>query len=866
LANESKQIVLDFLNALYKNEKHGYLTLWTLEDKRTRWFHVTEIDTAVSEAMKLRNQQNVYFGVGLRKERLSEHQRGSSKDIFSLPAVWLEIDLKSGVHAADNLPDEQEAEMILDTFPLEPSIINHSGGGLHCYWLFEQPVRIRNEKEQQSAERMLRRFQDIFIRLARSKGLHIDKTSDLARVLRIPGTFNLKSDPKLVRTLKINPECRYSLLELRDAIEEMEQNLSPEDNASRDQRDYGETHLPDAQVEPILKGCRFIQDYLQHKESATYNEWMAALSIGAYCENYEQICHDWSKGHPDYSEVETDRKIVEIRSKMKPRTCRYIHDEFGTCNECPYFGKINSPIALGLKGKINNETRKRRMFQNTDLGNAERLVYRHGQDIRYSKVFGKWYIWDGKRWNEDRTDQMKQLAKDTVRNIYKEAYEEEDADKRKLLSEHAKRSESRARIEAMISLAESEVPVLPEEMDRDIWLFNCQNGVIDLKTGDLLPHKREYMMTKISPVTYDPNAKCPTWIQFLEDIMQDENGNIKHELIDFLQKAIGYSLTGDTSEQVVFFLYGTGRNGKSTFVNTIREIFGDYGKQTNADTFTVKRSDRINNDIAALKGARFVAATESEEGARLAESLMKQVTGGDPIAARFLYQEQFEYVPQYKIFFTTNHKPVIRGGDEGIWRRIRLIPFTVAIPLEKIDRNLPQKLRAEMPGILRWAVEGCLKWQQEGLGNPKEVQEATQGYKEEMDTLGNFIKENCVIVPSAKCVVSELYKKYTEWCEDNGEYVLSRTKFNRKIEERGFKKERSTGGNYYFFGIGLRRDDTYLNSYSPNSEQSEEIEEKKTKLFGLYKETPKNAEKASLNFTSSLEQEKPAQKVVPEYI
>jgi P4 family phage/plasmid primase-like protien len=866
LANESKQIVLDFLNALYKNEKHGYLTLWTLEDKRTRWFHVTEIDAAVSEAMKLRNQQNVYFGVGLRKERLSEHQRGSSKDIFSLPAVWLEIDLKSGVHAANNLPDSQEAEMILDTFPLEPSIIVHSGGGWHCYWLFEKPLHIHSEEDRQSAEHTLKRFQSVFIRSARGKGWTVDNTSDLARVLRVPGTFNRKAEPKPVRVLKLQSEQRYSLQELLNAIEKAEENLPPDLIAEKQfNREYTETQLPDADFSKILPECYFMQQCLKRKEVASYSEWLAGGTILSFCENGRQLFHEASKGHPSYSEREVDRKYEEIRAHMKPRTCASIHEEFGTCAGCKHFGKINSPIALGLKGKINRETRERKVFKNTDLGNAERLVYRHGQNIRYSKVFGKWYIWDGKRWNEDKTDKMKQLAKDTVRNIYKEAYEEEDADKRKALSEHAMRSESRARIEAMISLAQSEVPVLPEDMDRDIWLFNCQNGVIDLRTGELLSHKREYMMTKISPVAYDPNAECPTWIKFLEDIMQDENGNIKYELIDFLQKAIGYSLTGDTSEQVVFFLYGTGRNGKSTFVNTIKEIFGDYGKQTNADTFTVKRSDRINNDIAALKGARFVAATESEEGARLAESLMKQVTGGDPIAARFLHQEWFEYVPQYKIFFTTNHKPVIRGGDEGIWRRIRLIPFTVTIPLEKLDKDLPQKLRAEMPGILRWAVEGCLKWQQEGLGNPREVQEATQGYKEEMDTLGNFIKENCVILPSAKCTVSELYKRYSEWCEDNGEYVLSRTKFNRKIEERGFKKERSTGGNYYFFGIGLRSD-IYLNSYSPNSEQSEVIEEKKTKLFGLYKETPKNAEKASLNFTSSLESENPDQKVVPEYI
>lgn len=817
-----------FLSTMYGQESQGYLTIWTSGDKRTRWFHVTEIDAAVSEAMKLRNQQNVYFGVGLRKERLSDRQRGSSKDIFSLPAVWLEIDLKSGVHAADNLPDSQEAQMILDTFPLEPSIINHSGGGLHCYWLFEHPVRIRTEKEQQSAERMLRRFQDVFIRLARSKGLHIDKTSDLARVLRVPGTFNLKSDPKPVRTLKINPECRYSLLELRDAIEEMEKSLSPEDT-SWEQRDYGETHLPDAQVEPILKGCRFIQDYLQHKESATYNEWMAALSIGAYCEDYEQICHDWSKGHPDYSEAETDRKIVEIRSKMKPRTCRSIHDEFGTCNGCPYFGKINSPISLGMKKEYKTGTKKP-SFMRTDLGNAERLVYRHGDNIRYCNVFGSWFIWDGQRWKEDKINQIQELAAETIRNIYKEAQEERDSDIRKTLTEHALRSESRGKIEAMISLAKSKVPVMPEELDQDIWLFNCANGIIDLRTGELLPHDRKKLMTKISPVIYDPKAECPTWIKFLEDIMSDEKGNPKYELIEFLQKAVGYSLTGDTSEQVLFFLYGTGRNGKSTFVNTIREILGDYGKQTNADTFTVKRSDRVNNDIAALKGARFVSATESEEGARLAESLVKQLTGGEAIQARFLYQENFEYIPQFKIFFTTNHKPVIKGSDEGIWRRIRLIPFTVTIPEEKKDTRLPEKLKAEMPGILRWAVEGCLKWQREGLGNPDEIKQATEGYKAEMDSLGAFIADCCVVNELAKCWGSDLYTAYQKWCDENGEYEIGKRKFNKRLEERGFKKKRGTGGAIEFLGIGLKAEefsrdpDKVIDSQSYRNRQHKVVE------------------------------------------
>ncbi|MDO0878782.1 phage/plasmid primase, P4 family [Anoxybacillus gonensis] len=803
-SSKGELLARHFLNALYGQETQGYLTLWTSGDKRTRWFAVNEIEAAVLEAMRLRDQQNVYFGVGLRKERLSERQRGSNKDVYSLPGVWLEIDTTDGKHAKKNLPDMEQAQAILNTFPLEPSIIVHSGGGLHCYWLFDKSVRILDPLNQQRAERMLTRFQTAFIRLAQAKGLHIDKTADLARVLRVPGTFNRKEEPKPVRTLVFNENVRYSPRDLYEALEEIESKLSPEEKQNV-QQDYQSGELPDADPNKIISECQFIRGYLENKESAIYPEWMAALTIGAYCENYEQICHDWSKGHPGYSPAETDRKIKEIRTNMKPRTCAAIHEEFGACSGCKHFGKIRSPIALGMN--MERKKAEKRTFMRTDLGNAERLVALYGDILRYCNNFGSWFIWDGKKWVQDRINDIQNYAARTVRNIYKEAMEEEDTDRRKALNEHAVRSESRGKIEAMISLARSMVPIVPEQFDQDKMLFNCKNGIIDLRTGKLLPHDRSKFMTKISPIEYDPTAECPTWIRFLEDIMSDENGNPKHELIEFLQKAVGYSLTGETKEQVLFFFYGTGRNGKSTFVNTIREIMGDYGKQTNADTFTVRKSERVNNDIAALQGARFVAATESEEGARLAESLVKQLTGGEAIQARFLYQENFEYIPQFKIFFTTNHKPIIKGNDQGIWRRIRLVPFTVTIPEEKKDTSLPDKLKAEMPGILRWAVEGCLKWQREGLGNPEEIKQATEGYKEEMDSLGAFIADCCVVSELAKCWGSDLYNAYQNWCDENGEYEIGKRKFNKRMEERGFKKKRGTGGGIEFHGIGLKVED-----------------------------------------------------------
>lgn len=830
-----------FINALYGNIKQGFVNVWTAEDKRSYWSSVNDTEQIIENVMRLRDSHNVYFGVGVRTEALGEFKRGENKDILSLPCVWLDVDIKGGAHKKENIPDEQEAQTLLNTFPLEPSIIVQSGGGLHCYWLLQEPAHIQSEQNMLSAERMLSRFQNVFIQLARSKNLHIDNTSDLARVLRVPGTFNLKSGKKPVEIEILKPEQRYSVMDLFEAIQSIEATLPEVPRIKAERKEY-DGEIPDAKrSDRIAQGCQFIRNYLDSQETANYGEWMAALSIAAYCENGQNLVHEWSSEHPDYNEPEVEQKYNEIRSRMKPRTCQSIQQEFGACNGCQYFNKINSPIALGMEKnkpmekEQSNNTKK--VFKNTDLGNAERFFTHQGDLIKFNTTFNKWFVWDGKRWEEDRTQKIIRMGMKEIRNIYKEAFEEEDEERRKAIADHARRSESKGRLESMISLAQSFVPVLPDSMDKDEWLLNCENGVIDLRTGVLMPHSKELMMTKISKVAYDTKADCPTWKKFLKDIFQDEQGNVKHDTINFLQKAVGYALTGSTKEQVVFFLYGTGRNGKSTFMNVIKEILGDYGKQTNADTFTVKKSDRVNNDIAALKGSRLVAATESEENARLAESLVKQLTGGEPVQARFLHQEYFEYVPQFKIFFQTNHKPIIKGGDLGIWRRIRLVPFTVTIPDDKLDKDLPEKLRAEMPGILKWLVDGCLKWKQEGLEAPEEVKEATANYQDEMDTIGNFLKETCTFEPTAKAMSGEIYQKYVEWCSQNGEYELSKTKFNKKLEERSFKKSRDSRG-IFFQGIGL------ITEYTSSSVENVHYEEKSTKISYI-ENKEKKAQKSS---------------------
>lgn len=462
-------------------------------------------------------------------------------------------------------------------------------------------------------------------------------------------------------------------------------------------------------------------------------------------------------------------------------------------------------------------------FHLTELGNAERIVYHHGEDIRYCNEL-EWLIWNGKQWQEDSKRKIEALTAKTLRGLYTEAKAEEDKYKAKLLNDWAKKCERRSiRINSIMDVRPM-VSVRKKDFDSHSFLFNCDNGVIDLKTGELLPHDRELLLTKISPIPYKKNADCPNWITFLESIFLTEAGDPDHEIIDFLQRAVGYSLTGETKEQVMFFLFGNGRNGKSTFINIIQDLIGDYGRQTSSETFLKKKNDGgINNDVARLDGARFVSAVESEEGQQLSEALVKQITGGEKMSARFLRQEYFEFTPEFKVFFTTNHKPIIKNNDEGIWRRVKLIPFTVTIPEDKIDYDLPKKLKSEMTGILNWAVEGCLKWQQNGLGESKAIKQATSEYREDMDILGPFFEEVCVIHPSAKIEAKRIYESYKKWCYSNDELELKNRPFYRQLETRGFKKKRGTANKFYFHGIGLVSEQSYLKLNDDSKSNSDKV-------------------------------------------
>ena len=443
------------------------------------------------------------------------------------------------------------------------------------------------------------------------------------------------------------------------------------------------------------------------------------------------------------------------------------------------------------------------LFQTlNDTGNAERFVDSFGDTYRFVVGQKRWLVWNGNRWAYDELDTVVESAKSVSRAIFLEAAQCRSVDGAKALAAHAKKSMQRQSIISMMELAKSHsrIAITPADLDADPMLLGVANGVLDLRTGQLLPVDRAHLILRYSPVAYDPDANCHNFLQFLNTI---SNGD--HERIAYLRRVAGYCLTGQTVEQCLFFLYGKGGNGKSTFAGILSTLLGDYARQAPSDMLAHRNSNRSQtNDLARLKGARLLISAEVEEGSFLAETLVKELTGGDTIAARFLYGEFFEFRPTFKILMSGNHKPVVRGEDEGIWRRIRLVPFDITIPAESRDKNLMNKLQGELPGILKWAVEGVLEWQRVGLGTPIIVQQAVENYRSEMDIIGIWLDEHAMLHPDSSERAGRLYDSYYQWATVNGHHYLSSTAFGRKFSERpDIEKARDKDG-FYYRGVSLK--------------------------------------------------------------
>ena len=423
----------------------------------------------------------------------------------------------------------------------------------------------------------------------------------------------------------------------------------------------------------------------------------------------------------------------------------------------------------------------------TDDALALEFTEKHAEDWRYVAAWSRWYRWDGTCWRGEHTLQ----AYDESRMVCRAASAR--CKKAKIAAKVAS-ANTVAAVERL-ARADRKHAATTDQWDRDPWLMNTPRGVVDLRTGGSQPHRRSDHMTKIAAA--HPEGEAPAWLEFLHDITKGDG-----DLQSYLARMAGYSLTGVTTEHALFFLYGTGANGKSVFLNTFAAVLGDYAANAPMDTFMETRSDRHPTDLAGLRGARLVTSIEVEKGRRWAEAKIKSLTGGDKISARFMRQDFFEYKPQFKLLIAGNHKPSIRDVDEAMRRRLHLVPFTVTIPAEKRDTNMPERLLAESNGILRWAVEGCLEWQRIGLRPPQSVVAATEEYFESEDALGRWLAEACVKGLNRTALTTELFASWKAWAEKGGEFVMSMKKFSQDLSARGFRKTPGTR-NAGFMGLAL---------------------------------------------------------------
>jgi putative DNA primase/helicase len=427
----------------------------------------------------------------------------------------------------------------------------------------------------------------------------------------------------------------------------------------------------------------------------------------------------------------------------------------------------------------------------TDEALALRFAEMYADRLRYVALWSRWLIWDGKRWLFDDT----LAAFDLARKICREAAA---ACNKQRVSSVLASAKTVAAVERLAK-ADRRLAASVDQWDSDPWLLNTPGGVIDLRSGERRPHRPSDHFTHLTAV--DPGGECPNWHQFLDRVTAGDK-----DLQAFLQRMAGYGLTGITREHALFFLYGTGANGKSVYVNTISGSMGSYHRSAPIETFTVSNVERHPTDLAGLRGARQVTAVETEEGRRWAEAKIKTLTGGDRISARFMRQDFFDYTPQFKLLIAGNHKPGLRSVDEAIRRRFHLIPFTVTIPPDERDERLAERLKTEWPGILQWMIEGCIAWQKHRLAPPEAVTKATAAYLEDEDAISAWIDECSTRDPDAFEKSSDLFASWRGWADKAGEHVGTMRRFAQMLEVRGFNSLRKHAGRG-FVGLSINHRD-----------------------------------------------------------
>ena len=546
--------------------------------------------------------------------------------------------------------------------------------------------------------------------------------------------------------------------------------------------------MPEQKLEPVTpnnpvsKKKRIDLNALNHISPYEYDDW---FTVGVACKEEEigyEVWENWSRSAPNFNEHECRRTWESLNSPKENKI---------TWGSVMYLAQNNGYI----QGQTQQEKTKEGLpiIERTDNWNAMQMARLFGNKLRYCGEYGKWLSYKNGKWEIDVTNEVDRCASSTVREMFAEASKIKDKDERNELAKYAIKCDSNAKIKAMMERGRAIMPIRSEHIDNHLktrFMLNVKNGTLDLNTMTIRPSERLDYITKQTNVVYEKTSKCPKWMEFLSQIMEGNNN-----LIRFIQCALGYSLTGDTSGQCFFFLYGTGSNGKSVLLETVMDMLGDYARPCDPDMLIQKRNEDHPTAVASLKGSRFVSTTEISQSGQLHEAKIKRLTGTDTINARFMRQDGFDFHPTHKIWMAANHKPRIVGTDKGIWRRVRLIPFNFQVSEEE-QRPLSEMIdefRKEYSGILNWMLEGCSIWLKDGLFIPQEVVEATKAYQEEEDVLAEFFEEYCEESANAFCTSSDLINTYKDWCEERREqYPMGSRTFSNNVKGRGFINGTST--------------------------------------------------------------------------
>ena len=751
-------------------------------------------ESLAESAAKWDGKANLYFTLNpvnpalmaRASNRIADKAETTSADVDVIRRRSLFIDIDpdrpSGISSTED--ERQAARLVLDEVvsflgnkDWPQPIVAMSGNG----WYLLYAISLPNDPSS------LELVQGVLVSLAtrfNNEAVHIDTTvCNAARLAGLIGSMKVKGD-----FLTDRPHRRSQLESVPQQLAVISEELLAELAAEQSQP---EANLP--KDGSIFNGSTpLLEELLQSRHIEYRTQPLDGNGVTWY--HVEKCPFHYDECHP--FECGVGQKLPD-----GPYAGKCFHAETEPR------GWQEWKVALGLtfskNGQSLNPKDKNGPFPLTDAGNAELFAALYGHILRFDHARNRWLIWEEHRWAPDSDGEVRRLAKKAARVRYRTALDIEDLDLRGKTASSAVRSESRQRLDACLALARSEHPIADSGMtwDPDPYLLGVANGVVDLRTGMICSGHPDDRLTMQVPVQYHVKAECPRWQQFLHQVFQRDG-----ELIGFVQRALGYSLTGSVREQVLFLCYGTGSNGKSVFLDMLRNVLGDYAMNIPFTVLELQQRPSLTNDLASMAGRRLVTSSETNESTRLNEARIKALTGGDPITARFLYSESFTYEPVAKFWLAVNHLPRVRDDSYGFWRRVRVLPFNEQFTGDDADKGLPFKLLEELPGILNWGVQGALNWRLVGLAPPSAVMTATQAYRKDNDELDGFVADCCVVADGIRAEPGHLFSEYQRWSKEQGilkRHRLGSRSFGTRIRER-FGDSVSSNGKRYFLGIGLK--------------------------------------------------------------